>query len=107
MQITLFPGYPDLMGRRQAFVGYGAAPTTYSSSVGDQIVIPGYEKYIDCILEIPLDSTGTAYGVAKPSFAGPRATWNIIYYTAAGALVTTASQLAGLNFVVSGFFGEY
>lgn len=106
MQLTLFPGYPDLMGRRMAFVGYGPAPTTYSNNAttgGDTLFVPGYDSYIDCVLEIPLDPTGTAFGVAQPSIAGPRATWKIFYYTAAGAQVTTASQLTGLNFIVSGF----
>jgi hypothetical protein len=102
----MFPGYPDLIGRRAAFVGYGPGPVSYTAAVGDVITIPG--KYIDSIGEVSLDSTGTYYGVAKPSFAGPRATWTIYYYTAStGAPLTGPTNLSAINFVISGFYGEY
>ena len=107
MQLTMFKGYPDLVGRRQTFCGSGAGPAVYNSTTGDVLLIPGYERYIDCVLEIPLDPTGTYYGVAKPSVAGARATWAIFYYTAAGAQVSNATVMSTFNFVVSGFMGEF
>jgi hypothetical protein len=114
MQLTMLPGYPDLMGRRAAFTAYGSPATTYTASAGppltggDTITLPGYENYIDCILEVPFDTTGRVYGVAQPSSIGPRATWNVFYYTAAGVLVPSyAGNLifngVPLIFVVSGF----
>jgi hypothetical protein len=105
MQLTFFPGYPDLMGRKQAFVGFGLGPAVYNSTTGDPIVLPGYETYVDVVLEVPIDPTGTYYGVAQPSFNGPRATWGIHYFAKlTGTEVANASTaLAAISFIVSGF----
>jgi hypothetical protein len=107
MLLTLLPGYPDLIGRRAAFVGYGIGPAVYNSTTGDVISIPG--KYIDIVLEVPQDPTGAYYAVARPSFAGPRASWALHYYSTSSAteLANNSTALAALNFVVSGFYGEY
>ena len=108
MQLTMFPGYPDLIGRRAAFVGYGSGPASYSagSLAGDPISIPG--MYIDTILEVAEDPTGTYYAVGRPSYAGPRATWSLRYFVSStGAEVANLYNLSGYTFVVSGFYGEY
>jgi len=119
MQLVKFlSGYPDLIGRRQAFVGVFSGPTSYTASAtapltgGDTLVIPGYEKYIDSITEISIDTLGNYFGVAKPSIAGARATWTIFYYNAAtGAIIQNLtggnSTLTTAQFLVSGFMGEY
>ncbi len=111
MNLTLLSGYPDLMGRRMAFCGTGSCPSTYTAAAGppltggDTLTIAGYETYIDCVLEIPIDPTGYYYAIAQPSFNGPRATWKLFYYNAAtGALITTApATLTGTTFLISGF----
>ena len=108
MLLTLMPGYPDLIGRRAAFVGTGTGPTSYTGGTtgGDPITIPG--KYLDVVLEVPQDPTGTYYAVARPSFAGPRATWVLRYYATSNSVeVSNSTNLSAVNFVVSGFYGEY
>jgi hypothetical protein len=40
MQLTLLHGYPDLIGKRFAFVGYGTGPASYSRTTGDAIALP-------------------------------------------------------------------
>ena len=107
MLLTLMPGYPDLIGRRAVFVGTGVGPAVYNSTTGDIITIPG--KYIDIVLEVPQDPTGAYYAVARPSFAGPRATWALHYFpsTSASEVANNSTALAAINFVVSGFYGEY
>jgi hypothetical protein len=110
MFITLNPGYPDLLGRRAAFVGYGAGPVSYvaggSGTAGDPVSIPG--KYIDVVLECPEDPTGTYFAVGRPSAVGPRATWYLRYFVSATGLeVANGTNLSTYNFVVSGFYGEY
>lgn len=108
MQLTMFPGYPDLVGRRQIFVAYGVGPAVYNQTTGDVISL-AYERYIDCIDEVPQDPTGTYYAVARPSFAGPRATWALHYYptNSATEVANNSTALAAINFVVSGKIGEY
>lgn len=108
MQLALFKGYPDLIGRRQAFCGSGAGPISYNSTTGDPISVPGYERYVDIVLEVPQDPTGTYYAVARPSIAGARATWSLFYYAASNsAAVGNATNLSTFNFTVAGFMGEY
>ena len=114
--VKFFSGYPDLIGRRQAFVGVFQGPASYSATAsatqitggGDTLIIPGYEKYIDSISEISIDPTGTYFGIGLPSIAGPRPTWKIFYFNAAtGAVITAQTNLSTYNFIVSGFMGEY
>ena len=119
MQLVKFlSGYPDLIGRRQAFVGVFQGPASYTAAAGppltggDTLIIPGYEKYIDSLTEISIDTSGNYYAVAKPSVAGARATWTIFYYNAGTSALILNLTGAGANlptaqFIVSGFMGEY
>lgn len=108
MQLTLLKGYPDLIGRRQAFCGTGTGPAIYNATTGDPVIVPGYERYIDIVLEVPQDPTGTYYAVARPSLAGARATWSLFYYNASNSTaVGNATNLSAVSFVIAGFMGEY
>ena len=87
MQLTLLPGYPDLIGRRAAFVGYGIGPTSYNATTGDVLSIPG--KYIDEVFGGVQSVSGTYTIQARPSSGGPRATWSLHWFvTATGAEVS-------------------
>ena len=106
MQLTLLPGYPDLIGRRAAFVGYGAGPASYSQTTGDPISIPG--KYIDIVLEAAQDPTGSYFAIARPSFNGPRATWTLHWYNSSNSTeVSNATNLSTYSLMIGGFYGEY
>lgn len=106
MQVTFLKGYPDLIGRRQAFAGSGAGPASYSQTTGDVLASPGYDKYYDCVNNTPQDPTGTYYAQARPSAVGARATWSLHWFVVAtGAEVANAVNLSTFNLQVSGLLG--
>jgi hypothetical protein len=110
MQLTLLHGYPDYVGRRQIFAGFGNGPTSYTggSSPTDTILVPRFQFYIDAIAEISISVSGTYYAIAQPSGVGPRATWYLRYFTAStGAEVSNSTNLSAEKFVVSGYGGQY
>lgn len=115
MQLTLLNGYPDMVGRRRIFCGYGAGPTSYSQTTGDVLSTVGYEVYWDNIFPTAIDPTGNFYAVPRPSAVGPRATWSLHWYYAPGntvggtanAEVTANTNLSTYSLQVAGFGGQY
>lgn len=108
MKLTLFKGYPDLIGRRQAFCGSGPGPSSYSQATGDPLSLTAYERYFDCVNETPQDPTGTYFAQARPTLAGARATWSLHWYVVStGAEVANGVNLSTFNVIVSGYMGEY
>lgn len=108
MQITLFHGYPDRVGRRALWSGTGNGPKSYvgGNTPTDQILVGPYQFYIDSVTEVSISVSGTYYAIAQPSVAGVRATWNLRYFTTAtGAEVGNATDLSAEKFVLSGFGG--
>ena len=108
MVLTLLDGlYPDNIGRRVAIVGNGTVNlTTYTNTVGDTVTLNNPRIYID-VLFGGFSTDGTFYAVAGPAGSGVRQTWKLYYYTAAGAQVTTASQVNGKIFQLGGFGGSF
>ena len=107
MILNLLHGYPDNIGRRFAYAGWGLGPTSYSQTTADPIQLPGYQNYIDS-MQVSPSVSGTFYARAIPSGKGPRATWKIKYYVAAtNAEVANAVNLSAEVFNVSGFGGVY
>ncbi len=109
MQLTLLKNYPDLIGRRQAFAGYGNGPKSYNATTGDVISIIGYEKYIDAVFG-GISVSGTYRVVAGPSAVGARATWSLHWFVnSTGAEVTTVSNtdLSAEQVQIGGFMGEF
>jgi hypothetical protein len=76
MQITLNPGYPDLIGRRFAWVGYGNGPSSYAVG-GDQLFLPGYNNYIDAVFGPSYSVSGNYQVTPIPSNVGSRKTWSL------------------------------
>jgi hypothetical protein len=108
MNVTLFHGYPDRVGKRSIWVGSGNGPASYvgGSAPTDQIIINQFQFYIDAITEISVSVSGTYYAIAQPSVAGVRANWFLRYYTAStGAEVSNATNLSAEKFIISGFGG--
>ena len=108
MNVTLFHGYPDRIGKRAAWVGTGNGPTSYTggSSPTDTLVINQYQFYVDSVCEASISVSGTYYAIAQPSVAGIRATWSIRYFTATtGAEVNNGVNLSAEKFILSGFGG--
>lgn len=106
MQITLLNGYPDFMGRRMAFAGYGNGPSNYTAGADDPITVPGYERYIDSVAGGVISTDGTTVAMAHPSGYGPRQTWNLQYYVAS-SMAQASGDLSGKVFQIGGFFGNY
>lgn len=110
MQIKMFPDWPNLVGRKQAFVGSGVGPASYVSG-GDTVVLTGYNTYIDSITGQSVTVSNNYVLQYQPSIAGPRATWKAKWLYAigntvggtAGNEVTAATNLSGESVVVSGF----
>jgi hypothetical protein len=108
MQLTLLKGYPDLIGRRQAFCGFGTGPASYSQTTGDVVASPAYERYFDTIHNTPQDPTGTYYAQARPAAVGPRAAWSLHWIVVATGLeVANAVNLSTFSLQVDGLMGEY
>jgi hypothetical protein len=108
MQVTLFHGYPDKIGRRSAWCGTGTGPTSYTggSAPTDQVLVGPYQFYIDAITEISISVSGNYYAIAQPSLAGVRAVWYLRYFTAStGAEVSNSTNLSAEKFIISGFGG--
>jgi hypothetical protein len=93
MQLTFFHGYPDYVGKRFIFAGYGYGPASYVST-GDPIVLPRYDNYIDVVFEaVTADGLYTVNAI--PSGLGPRATWNLLWTANAGVVASVAISSAG------------
>lgn len=115
MQLTLLSGYPDMVGRRRIFCGYGTGPSSYSKTTGDVITPIGYDTYLDIVFPTPIDPTGNFYAVAVPSAVGQRATWTLHWYyapqnTVSGtpnAEVSNGTNLSTYSLQVGAFGGQY
>jgi hypothetical protein len=107
MQLTLLKGYPDLIGRRLAFVGYGTGPASYSQTTADPVTIPAFQNYIDFV-QGDLTVSGTYYVRATPAAVGARASWKLRWYvTSTNAEVGNGVNLSGESVQIGGFGGRY
>lgn len=93
MQLTFLQGYPDYVGKRFNFAGYGTGPASYDPT-GDPIALPRYNNYIDVVF--PAQSISGAYSItAVPSGYGSRQTWKLFWSGVAGAVASLAIAGAG------------
>lgn len=107
MDITFLNGYPDLIGKREAWVGYAAGPKSYSQTTKDAVNFPVFQGYVDAI-NPAYSVSGTYLVLFKPSGTGARPTWKAVWYTASGMTeVTTAVDLSGEKVQISGNSGKY
>lgn len=107
MNLTLLKGYPDRIGKRQAFAGFGSGPASYVTG-GDPIAIPGFQYYIDAIFGGVLSVSGTYEARPIPSAGGPRSNWKLKYFVVStGAEVANAVNLSAEVFQVGGLCGNY
>lgn len=84
MQLTLLKGYPDFIGLRQAFTGYGNGPTSYVAG-GDLISLPVYGSYIDDVFGPFYSASGNYVASAIPSGVGSRQTWKLRWSSASSS----------------------
>lgn len=106
MQLTLLNGYPDRVGRRLIFCGWGNGPLSYEDT-GDPIQLPGYANHIDIIFPA-VSVSGNYQVVGQPSVQGPRAAWVLIWKNAAdGSAVSAGEDLSQETVQIGGFGGVY
>jgi hypothetical protein len=95
MTLTYLHGYPDRIGKRFAWAGYGAGPAVYNSALGDPITLPGFQNYIDTV-NSALSVSGNYLVSAVPSVAGARANWSLFWtYSGAQGVNSLAISAAG------------
>lgn len=108
MNVTLLHGYPDYVGKRFIWAGYGIGPSSYSQTTGDAFVVPGFQYQIDTVQSGGLSVSGTYFVRAKPSLGGARATWVLKWYvTSTNAEVANAVDLSAETVQFGGFGGRY
>lgn len=107
MNLNLYHGYPDLIGKRFAFAGYGVGPTSYSQTTKDPLSIPPYQNYID-VVHGGITVSGTYTVQAMPSGQGPRQTWKLRWVVfATGVEVANGINLSGETVILGGLGGRY
>jgi hypothetical protein len=117
MQLTLLKGYPDFVGKRATFVGWGNGPASYSQYTagiapaagtgGDPISLPLPNYYIDAASG-GMSVSGTYYARATSSGVGPRQTWKLVWYVAGtNAQVAAAVNLSAEQIQIGGNCGQY
>jgi hypothetical protein len=108
MQLTLLKGYPDFVGKRATFVGYGNGPAVYNQATGDIVTLPLPNYYIDSLQSGINSVSGQFFVRAQPVGVGPRQKWALFWYTAAGASVANnATTLAVEQIQIGGLCGQY
>jgi hypothetical protein len=118
MQLTLLKGYPDFVGKRATFVGFGNGPASYTQFVpavapavgtgGDPVTVPLPNYYIDAIDGSGATASGTYYFRPVSLGVGPRQKWALIWYvTATNAQVAAAFNLSAEQVQIGGKCGQY
>lgn len=88
MQLKLLFGYPDFIGRRFAWAGYGSGPSAYVTG-GDSIALPGFNQYVDAIFGSVYTVSGNYVVTPIPLGYGARQKWNLKWAPAATASATS------------------
>jgi hypothetical protein len=114
MQMTFLHGYPDYIGKRFAWAGYGTGPVSYvgGATGGDPLIFPRFDNYIDTVESTGMLSTdGTYIAFAQSTGVGARQTWNLRYFAfttaGVGAEAVNGTNLSTKNFQLSGLGGVY
>jgi hypothetical protein len=94
MQLTLLHGYPDFVGLRCTWCGYGSGPSSLLST-GDPISLPRYNYYIDAIGGNFRSVSGTYDVIGQPAAVGPRASWSLIWRFATTGSVASVTAGSG------------
>jgi hypothetical protein len=112
MQITFLKGYPDYVGKRFIWAGFGNGPASYANTgtnatSGDVIVFPRFQNYIDLVLG-DFSVSGTYYVHAQQATVGARPAWRLRWYVAAtNAEVANLVNLSAEQIQIGGFGGVY
>jgi hypothetical protein len=114
MILTMVNGYPDYIGYRQAFAGYGTGPASYVTG-GDPVTLQNNRRFIDVLFGGVLSVSKNYYVLAFPSASGERITWSVMWLYAPGntvggtanTQVAAAANLSGETVQLGGFCGQW
>jgi hypothetical protein len=107
MQLTLLHGYPDNVGRRHIWCGYGNGPANYQQATKDVLAAPRFQFYFDVIFPA-LTKSGTYIVYGFSTGVGARQQWALKWVTAAtGVEVANATDLHLEQVQLGGFGGQY
>lgn len=107
MILIMNPGYPDRIGKRFAFAGYGVGPASYNSTTKDVFALPGYQNYVD-VLHGAVSVSGTYIIRPIPTTVGNRNVWKISWIVlATGVEAANATNLSAEKVVLGGTGGTY
>lgn len=105
MQLTLLKGYPDFVGKRATFVGWGNGPASYNATTGDVLTLPMPNYYIDAVPSRADTLSSNFFVKIIPSGVGPRQKWALFWFTAAGAVAS--GNLSAEQLQIGGWCGQY
>jgi hypothetical protein len=95
MQLTLLHGYPDFVGKRATWCGYGNGPSSLLAA-GDLVKLPCFGYYIDAIAGSFRSVSGIYDVIAQPAAVGARASWSLIWrFATTGSVASVAQNQAG------------
>jgi hypothetical protein len=106
MTLTLLHGYPDCIGKRFSWCGYGNGPVAYSQVTGDPIVLPGFQHYIDNIAPA-MTVSRNFFVFAVPNAVDFRAAWQLRWYAIGGGEVQAGTNLSAERIQLFGLGGVY
>jgi len=111
MILTMVNGYPDYIGYRQAFAGYGTGPASYVTG-GDPVTLSNNRRFIDIAFPtITLDQS--YFLVPYPAATGERQVWTVKWYYAKSSLgtvwteVSSGTNLSAETAQMGGFCGQF
>lgn len=93
MNLTLLKGYPDFVGKRATFAGYGNGPSSYVTG-GDPLVLPLYNYYTDAVFSPVYSVSGNYQVMPIPAAVGPRQAWKLKWMPATQTLPVPSVPLA-------------
>jgi hypothetical protein len=107
MQLTMLTGYPDNVGRRHIWAGYGNGPANYQQAAKDPLAQPRFQFYFDTVFPaVTTSGTYIVYGIA--SGVGARLEWTLKWVVAAtGAEVANGTNLSAQHVQLGGFGGQF
>ncbi|PWT93079.1 MAG: hypothetical protein C5B54_02440 [Acidobacteria bacterium] len=110
MQLTLLSGYPDNVGRRHIWCGWGKGPEHYNHITKDPLAAPRFQFYFDSVFPaVSKSGEYIVYGFAAG--VGARLEWKLIWKHFSGLQigqeVTQGHDLSHEEVQLSGFGGQF
>lgn len=110
MQLTGLKGYPDFVGKRATFVGFGSGPASYSATTGDVVTLPMPNWYIDALdCGGTLSVSGNFFVRAWSSTGtGARQSWSLRWFNTSNSTeVSNSTNLSAEKVQIGAFVGQY